>query len=233
MAGYIRTLPERRQDLISCNQLAKEDLAFDAQALSRHLREVKPSLAKTYVELGSFCLESFTADLGRDKKRLVGAGTSGFGTLSRFLAMAPALYRNYLEDTAGQADVEELRGSLKNSGETVKQFMELPYRANNDVEAEFALRTEEPTADPLFFEFQDTTEGLQLFADQKHFASYTRDKQYTRNLPEHWQRCPARRLVMDQIWPAMVDLATDTPEVFPKHLAELQLAPPQLEAVQS
>jgi hypothetical protein len=220
-----RTLEQAREDLISCNRLAKGELNLSAARFSAEIGQEggELTLEETYNWLGHFGLEALKA-ASNDAVSLTGrsekAARSGLAVLARMLSLAPDAYTAYRQERGEPITVDAMGQALKNSAETPRRFMDVPNSVNKELEAAYNLRDYRSGFGSDYFRFEDTHRGPLFVADDTHFAQnyLPAENVGTDSLPDYWQRCPAKRLVTERIWPAMIDLAVQTPEVFPRHL---------------
>ncbi len=117
--------------------------------------------------------------------------------------------------------LEQLRATLKRSTKTVQRFQAIPDYQQT-VETELGLLEYDSGRFSLpGFRFEETGQGLSFAVDDERFSELTETLEYRDELPRHLQRCPAKK-VMERCWPAMVDLATDTPELFAHDLGVVE-----------
>lgn len=218
---------KRRADLLACNRRAKFPVVFDAHALSHRIAE-ETSVYQNHTKyqiFGFYALDTFVKNTDYASAPLTNniesTAGSGFDDLARMLSFAPITYAAYCKRRDINPSLVELGDALQASSDTAAKFLTLPSATDARANAAFNLRNGRDRLRDTRFVFEETDDGPRYKPDPTIFATVTAnlDNDYDISAPRHWQRCPARRLVTERIWPAMVQLAIDTPELFPHDLA--------------
>ncbi len=189
---------------------------FDAAVLSQRLRYVVDrGRNAVYQELGYFARRAFLEQFGPLPQHVEGASYSGFDVPARLLALAPAAWLDYCMVTEEATDSDALGRSLKNSADTLARFLNLPNETNRAAELRFGLRKDDSVVSELFH-FETTWQDPLFIADDETYREFRSHPHpiYNPERPRNQQVCPATKLVLRRIWPAMVDLAVATPQVF-------------------
>jgi hypothetical protein len=213
-------LEARRDELRVCNRAAKLDFSLNPDLF----RAMGPGIPETrwarYQRVGHFAHMGMVFQNGDQlTDRVSDTAKSGFAVLARLLFFAPVAYRQYCAENDVAPSVDEIRASLKQSHDTPATFMNVPHATCGMAEEAFNLGARnEPYNESPHLRFEDSDEGLVFVADAEHFANNTMI-QYENGMPHYWQRCPAKRLAVERLWPAMIDLAADAPECFAYDLA--------------
>ncbi len=205
-------LQDRRKVIRACNHAAKQDVSFDSKALSDQI-EAGDDTQTRYQKLRDHARDMFLAGEIGKTPHIEGSSRSGFDILTELLSIAPNEYLQYCEERHAVPYLKEINNALKRSQETPRRLMGMPSYTNSEAEAGFGLRTGFGPAQYTPLRFEPTGIGPLFIIDDDIFASYSKPR-YDTGLPEYLQRCPAMRVVLERVWPAMVDLATDTPEIF-------------------
>ncbi len=174
----------------------------------------------TYEKLGDFAkTELFRTRETELPYHVRNASELGFTVLARLLSLAPSAYKQYCRRQGIPRDLDHLGTALKDDTETLRKFMWLPIDSSRPAEYAFGLRHYRGGFRARRFGFEEGERGLPVLrANDRRFAKHSADPQYRDHLPTHWQRCLAARLVVETIWPGMVDLAAQAPEVFARDL---------------
>lgn len=213
-------LAKRKQSLQLFNKMAKTEIKFDPETLSEHLAGGDlTNRGNVYMELGNFAQKSFFDSLdASQQQKYSGSIISGFTVLTRLIGIAPNSYIDYCSEREKTPSLDELSTSLKASQETPARLMSMPNNINRDVEYGLGLRSMSSIDYGSPFHFEETYRGPIFIPNDGYYSRIyhqaLRENVPDTSLPTHWQRCPARRLVLKNIWPAMIDLASETPEVF-------------------
>lgn len=214
----------KRQALIACNREAQVPLVLDPDVLSEKIK-AEPSKNR-YRVLGAYAETVLLDRHALSTDRIKGASEAGFDILTKLLAISPHAYARFCRQQARPLSRTELSESLHRSDETPGRIMDLPGLTANTVEVTLGLTYPIEDADQVaatgrYFRFEPAAEGPLFTFDENEFVQASSNPRYHAGIPERWQRCLARRLVTEQIWPAMIDVATETPEIFARDLEML------------
>ena len=210
-------LDRRRRELRLCTKLGKEAVAFDPEALDKRLRFSRIFTDK-YDTMGRYARQAFIKPLAYDDWRILASPSQGgFMALARILGTVPDSAEDYTK-TGSQPDSDNLRAALKDSTDTVGKLTQLPSRSNQEAEVGLGLAVPRNLRAANHFKFEDTELGLRFLLDEDIYKDRTTPLLGSGPLEVRRQRCPAHQLIINHIWPAMVDLAFDTPRLFPKDL---------------
>lgn len=204
---------ERQEDQIACRQIAKAGFTFESSKLQQRIAQSGRTRAEAYWHLGRYTFDALIQQHGaKFTDRMKESGVVGPDVSAKLLSLTPDTYREHCEEQGMAISLEQLRESLKRSMETPRRFQNIPD-PKQTVEKKFGLLDYDGRFKLPGFRFEETEEGLVFAVDDGLFTEYASDLEYDPELPPHWQKCPADTL-MERCWPAMVDLAADTPELF-------------------
>ena len=226
MASPPRTVAERTADLAVLENMAQEPLDVHPDELSELLRagETIPGTVGVYRAFERYVIDKLYEQHGINEdqhERIFRIGRTGIQIGRRILASSIEDYAALHSPKSEVGDLEPLRGALHRSG-TLAKLLHLPNETANEAEAALGIFKDGSPLRTGKFEFVETSKGL-VYRDIDGIVRDIATKPfYPTNIPKNMQRCPGRKVVIQQIWPAMVDLAVDTPEVFPAHLEVLQ-----------
>lgn len=216
------SLVTKRIDHAVCSRAAEVGLVLEPGQLRRRIENSRRTRQDTYWQLGRYAFDVFNKQPRPVlSNRVERAGLAGFDVAARLLSFAPDAYRDYCQQDGIAPSLGQIRDSLKRSGETPKQFQALPDPGQT-VEQAFGLLDYGSGFDSPDFRFEETGEGLLYVADEDKFSKRAEKLEYSGDLPKQWQGCLAIKLVGQQCWPAMVDLAVDTPEAFAHDLGMVE-----------
>jgi hypothetical protein len=233
MSVTTEKLQIRRQELIGCNHAAKFALSLESQDLSKRLEAVSTRGYSSdvndpgvkYYEFSGFVRRglrvAYEHELGGHADSLLRTAEPGIKFISTLLSIVPGRYQEYCQALGSEPRLKgELNPALKRSDLTLRKFIDLPDTSSTRIEEWLGFRNGDSynTRRAEDFRFEDHAGELFFVVDDETFTAKTAPLTYEPELPEHWQRCPARRLILERIWPAMIDLATETPEFFARDL---------------
>ncbi len=218
---------ERLEQIEFLNREAKRPLSLDVEEFTASLPRFRSILPfrrrRIYRGLGRFVGARFTQQAERKlTPEELKANWVGTAVMARMLSYAPFTYLRYCQEADEGPELDRISEALK-ANEDLPQLLSLPLRNVEALEENAALKSYMAGFKTITLGFAEQDDGSIAFSiDEELMKSYTGNPIYQYQ-PEHklrpyLQRCPARRLVTERIWPAMVDLAVQTPEVFPRDL---------------
>jgi hypothetical protein len=224
-----RSIEERAADRQASRELVRQPIDLFPHELSARLHGRSLRRGGIYEVLGKYSFAALAEQYSinhQSSGHVYGGLRIGVWKMARWLAAAPEAYNDFSLERGDLAATEGLRQDLKSkpSQQNILSFMRLTLESELDTQRGLGLDTLEPATRLRDFRFVETDGEIGYVVDPMRLSKLTTPMKFGRatELPEQQQQCPGQGLALGRIWPAMVDLATDTPEVFPAHLSELQ-----------
>jgi len=194
--------------------------AADFSAYLRNPTDVDREYAKdAYSHLAAFCFLAFSAQHDRLQS---GGVRHGFNVIARLIRCAASLYPEYAEANDEPLETEALENILLNSMDTPVRFANMPNGMNRVVEAYFGLRTDTvPDGAAELYSFEPGTgRGTLFIANDEAFYRAVQEAELESPMTAYTvnDKCPMMHLVRTEIWPRMVTLAAETPELIARDL---------------
>ena len=167
-----------------------------------------------YSHLAAFCFLAYSAEHDHLQS---GGVRHGFNIVARLIRCAASLYPEHAEASGESAETETLKEILLNSADTPVRFANMPNGMNRVVEAYFGLRKDVPPEDAReLYKFEPNTEHGTLFiTDDEAFYNATRQAEVESPITAYTagNKCPMMHVVRNEVWPRMVTLAAESPEL--------------------
>jgi hypothetical protein len=172
-----------------------------------------------YSHLAAFCFLAYSAEHDRLQS---GGVRHGFSIVARLIRCAANLYPEHAETSNEPAETRTLKEILLNSADTPARFANMPNGMNRVVEAYFGLRGDILPKDAReLYKFEPTTERGTLFiTDDEAFYNAVRQAEVESPMTTctAGNKCPMMHVVREEIWPRMVTLAAEAPELITRDL---------------
>jgi hypothetical protein len=206
-------LQTKKTNLRTLNRAAKVDLSLDPEEVSQAIRQVDyHRRSSAYRKLASITRDAFAEATGLSRRPAWTSGAIGFHTMSILLTHAPESYIDFCSEQDITPTCEQLGESLKRNDQTLVQLLSTPSYPRVHLEGMAGVDTPF-SGNKMKFLMRD--DSLTYVPASEAFEEYVSNPRVRDDVPEHWQKCPGRKLVLERAWPLMVDMAVIVPELFP------------------